>query len=118
MSFAAFFIAALSSCDKDPVAVADGLSGSRPAFNVGDPDYQCPRQVHPDDCEELTASERQDLWVDIEFGIKWYDPNCAAVGEAMQDFVLTGDVRKYDDRQYDNTGVVGAVHGRTCPHLV
>lgn len=75
VSLGVVFAFAVSACDQTMVMAPDRLSGNRPLFNVGDPDYQCPREVDPAECEELTASERQDLWLDIEFGIKWYDPN-------------------------------------------
>lgn len=68
-----------------------------PSFNVGSGAADCPEEVPAEDCVELTQSERQGLWWDIEHGVQWWNEDCVQLGEYMQDFALTGDMRKWPD---------------------
>lgn len=49
-----------------------------------------------------------DLYYDLDSGVKWYIPACASVGDYLQDFVLNGNVYKYDD--FDNMVTRGAAN--------
>jgi hypothetical protein len=57
--------------------------------------------VPPEDCDPATQQERTDLWWDLQIGIRWDIEDCASIGYAMQDFVLTGDVRVYPDPNHN-----------------
>lgn len=41
------------------------------------------------------------MYWDIQFGIKWYDSDCATVGKFMLDFVMNGDMRKWPNARYE-----------------
>jgi hypothetical protein len=45
----------------------------------------------------MDPGQRQNLWFDIQNGIKWYTQECASIGYAAQDFANSGDLRTWND---------------------
>lgn len=43
----------------------------------------------------MTQAERTELWWGVQNGMKWWNATCASIGNHLQDFISTGDVRKY-----------------------
>lgn len=92
------------ACDGLEPAGPNGAGAiTRPGFEVGTGETNCPEEVPEADCIPLTWQERQTLWWDLDVGIKWYEPACFDVGEQLQDFVLTGDVRKWPEGKAGTT---------------
>ena len=88
----------VAGCDAaNPVAPAPAAFPSAPNTDdedIGDGDA-CPSIVPPEDCVPLTQAERQQLWWDIQNGIKWWNGPCGNLGAHLQDFVTYRDIRKY-----------------------
>jgi hypothetical protein len=81
----------------NPVAPTDRPFPSAPSLtstdDVDDGTTDCPPDATS--CDTVTTAERQSLWWDVQQGVKWWDPDCAAIGYHMQDKVLHGDIRKF-----------------------
>ena len=100
--FAGWIVLAVAACDgRSPLAPARESFPTAASLDddVGDGSQACPPGISLVDCEFLTQQERQELWWDIQNGVKWFNSTCAAIGARAQDFVLYGDIRKYDGTQ-------------------
>lgn len=89
----------ISACDAPSALAPRHTSGPlAPNFDedAGDGSTDCPPGVPAWDCVPLTQAERTEIWWDVQQGVKWYIGICASIGSHLQDFVATGDVRKYN----------------------
>lgn len=87
-------VVAIGACSSfeatAPLPVPD-----QPQLSTEIGEEECPQDVPPEDCRDVTPAERAQLLNDVDEGIKWWDPNCAAVGYAMRDYVMWGKVTRH-----------------------
>jgi hypothetical protein len=80
----------------NPVAPTDRSFPSAPNLtssdDIGD-GGNCPPDATA--CDTVTTAERQDLYWDLQNAVKWWDQDCARIGQHMQDTVLNADIRKF-----------------------
>ena len=61
----------------------------------------CPVQVPPEDCREMTTQERSDLYWAIHDHVNWALPVCADVGNYMKDYAFSlQDLRMWPNAAY------------------
>jgi hypothetical protein len=94
---AAVLVAGMTACGggDGPTSPPSRAVPGVPHLEVFYGDGACPWYIAEEDCMPLNETERENMIWDLQRGIQWWDPDCAAVGNHMVDFMRYGDVKRY-----------------------